>query len=153
PSSSIIQIGRTHQSPLVGREQELALLRDLLVTTENAAKFRLPGQKKGITTPFDAQHRPQSVLLLGEVGIGKTRLAEELGREARQRGWAVAWSRVYAQEGSIPYRLWIDILRKALAQHGGLPPGLVSTTGPGQPLGTTLSTAALSPQVLQRSLK
>ncbi len=143
-----LQIGRTHQSPLVGREQELALLRDLLLRTENTAKFTLSSQKKGTAAPFDAQRRPQSVLLLGEVGIGKTRLAEELGRKARQRGWAVAWSRVYAQEGSIPYRLWIDVLRKALAHHGGI--GLSSTRA-GQSQGAPLP-ATFPPQFLQRSL-
>jgi DNA-binding SARP family transcriptional activator len=149
----VLPIGRTHQSPLVGREQEMALLRDLIVTTENAVKFKLPGQKKGITAPFDAQRRPQSVLLMGEVGIGKTRLAEEVGREARQRGWAVAWSRVYAQEGSIPYRLWIDILRKALAQYGGI--GFAperSPTGIGHSQGASSPTAALPPQILQHAL-
>jgi tetratricopeptide (TPR) repeat protein len=134
----------------VGREQELALLRDLLLTTENTAKFKLSGQKKEIAAPFDAQRRPQSVFLLGEVGIGKTRLAEELGRKARQRGWSVAWSRVYAQEGSIPYRLWIDILRKALAQHSGLSPGL-SSPGGKQTQGATHATA-FPPQLLQHAL-
>jgi tetratricopeptide (TPR) repeat protein len=58
----------------------------------------------------------QCVILMGEVGIGKTRLAEETGREAKRRGWAVAWSRSYAQESNIPYRLWVEVLRKAMAQ-------------------------------------
>jgi len=53
---------------------------------------------------------------MGEVGIGKTRLAEEVSRDAKRRNWAVAWSRVYAQEGSIPYRLWTEVLRKAMEQ-------------------------------------
>ncbi len=110
-----IQIGRTHQSPLVGRSQELDVLHNLLAKTEHAAKFKLAGQKKlASSLALDTQRTPQCVLLMGEVGIGKTRLAEEVGREARKRGWLVAWSRVYAQEGGIPYRLWIEVLRKAL---------------------------------------
>ena len=28
----------------------------------------------------------------------------------------MAWSRVYSQEGTIPYRLWTEILRKAMEQ-------------------------------------
>ncbi|GAC1423039.1 MAG: AAA family ATPase [Ktedonobacteraceae bacterium] len=109
------QIGRTHQSPLVGRTQELKDLLTLLGTTEQAAKFKLPGQRKHATSlALDTQRTPQCMILMGEVGIGKTRLAEEIGREARARGWLVAWSRVYAQEGGIPYRLWIEVLRKAL---------------------------------------
>ncbi|HET7637194.1 MAG TPA: DUF6788 family protein [Ktedonobacteraceae bacterium] len=111
-----LQIGRTHQSPLVGRDQELSLLQGLLRATEHTTKFKLPGQKKVLALPLDTRRNPQSVLLMGEVGIGKTRLAEEMAREARRRGWAVAWSRVYPQEVSIPYRLWTEVLRKAMDQ-------------------------------------
>ncbi len=116
-----IQIGRMHQFPLVGREQEMDVLRRLITTSETMTKFKLPGQKKTVTSPFDVQHHPQSLLLMGEVGIGKTRLAEEVGREAQQRGWAVAWSRLYVQEGSIPYRVWIEVLRKSMehSRHRG----------------------------------
>ncbi len=114
--SPAIQIGRSHQSQLVGREQELAVLQSLVSTTEHAAKFRLPGQRRTTLLPLDTQRRPQSMLLMGEVGIGKTRLAEEIGRDVRRHGWAVAWSRVYTQESNIPYRLWTEILRKAMSQ-------------------------------------
>ncbi|HEY0786240.1 MAG TPA: AAA family ATPase, partial [Acidobacteriaceae bacterium] len=111
-----VQIGRAHQSPLVGREQELEHLTSLVKLTEQAAKFRLTAQKRVSAATLDPHRRPQCVLLMGDVGIGKTRLAEEMGREAKRRGWAVAWSRVYAQEGTIPYRLWIEVLRKAMVQ-------------------------------------
>ena len=115
PTSPAPQIGRTHQSPLVGRTQELQDLQTLLNTTEQATKFKLPGQRKhAISLALDTQRTPQCMILMGEVGIGKTRLAEEIGREARARGWLVAWSRVYAQESGIPYRLWVEVLRKAL---------------------------------------
>ncbi|GCE09042.1 DUF6788 family protein [Dictyobacter aurantiacus] len=114
--SPSVQIGRSHQSPLVGRQQELEQLRDLLTATEQAARFRLGAQRRSTVATLDPNRRPQCVLLMGDVGIGKTRLAEELGREAKKRGWAVAWSRVYAQEGTIPYRLWTEVLRKAMDQ-------------------------------------
>ena len=51
---------------------------------------------------------------MGEPGIGKTRLAEELSLAAYTRDWAVAWSRSYEQEGTIPYRPWTEFLRTLL---------------------------------------
>ncbi|HEX6485049.1 MAG TPA: DUF6788 family protein [Ktedonobacteraceae bacterium] len=113
------QIGRSHQSPLVGREQELKTLHQILRITEQATRIKLAGQKKTRSTApisLDAQRHTQCVLLIGDVGIGKTRLAEEMGREAKRRGWAVAWSRAYAQESSVPYHLWTEALRKAMIQ-------------------------------------
>jgi DNA-binding SARP family transcriptional activator/Tfp pilus assembly protein PilF len=115
-AETISVIGRVHQSPLVGREQELEALRGLILTTEQEIRFKLPVQKKTSLYALDTQCRPQCVLLMGEVGIGKTRLAEEVSRDARRRGWAVVWSRAYAQEGSIPYRLWTEVLRQAMAR-------------------------------------
>ncbi|GCE14448.1 DUF6788 family protein [Tengunoibacter tsumagoiensis] len=111
-----VQIGRSHQSPLIGRERELGLLNALVNTTDTTLRYRLAAQKRTALSTLDPHRRPQSVLLLGDVGIGKTRLAEEVSREAKKRGWAVAWSRVFAQEGSIPYRLWTEVLRKAMEQ-------------------------------------
>jgi DNA-binding SARP family transcriptional activator/predicted negative regulator of RcsB-dependent stress response len=100
------QIGRGHQSPLVGRTEELEILRKTMFVAEEG----------GETLPRDKRH---FVLLRGETGIGKTRLAEELSREASKRGWSVAWSRSYEQESDIPYRLWTEILRKVIATlHG-----------------------------------
>ncbi len=102
--------GRSHLSPLVGREQELARLRALLAAS--GAAFKLPARQNA--TPLDTRPDPQTLLLMGDAGIGKTRLAEEMAREARGRGWTIAWGRVYPQETSIPYRLWIEVMRKAM---------------------------------------
>ncbi len=90
------QIGRTNQTTLVGREQ----LRERLHAFLLEAEQRLPQR--------------HCVLLLGEAGMGKTRLAEEVGREAGKRGWIVAWSQAYAQESGFPYRPWTEALRKIL---------------------------------------
>ncbi len=115
-SRAYLQVGRNNQSPLVGREHELAVLHRHLLATEQARRTKLAGQKKASNLSLDTQRRIQCVILMGDVGIGKTRLAEETGREAKRRGWAVAWSRAYAQESSIPYRAWVEVLRKAMTQ-------------------------------------
>ena len=101
-------IGRTHQNPFVGRMQELESLHGMLLAIEHI--------KQEKQTLLDTQRGPQCVFLMGEAGIGKTRLAEEMGREAQRRGWLVLWSRVYGQESGIPYRPWIDVLRKVIHQ-------------------------------------
>jgi predicted ATPase len=114
-----IPVGRSHQSPLVGRKQELQVLRSMLLEAEQYTTSRLATKKRAAQTlPLDTQRRPHCVVLMGDAGIGKTRLAEEVAREAQQRGWLVLWSRSYSQESGIPYRLWTDILRGAL-NYGG----------------------------------
>ncbi|MBX5456291.1 MAG: AAA family ATPase [Thermogemmatispora sp.] len=107
------QVGRQHQSPLVGREEELETLRTVMHTCEQQRRVRLGNRRRALISPFDQPRQPQCVLLAGEAGIGKTRLAEEVGREAQQHGWAIAWSRVYAQESNVPYRPWTEVLRNA----------------------------------------
>ena len=112
-----MQVGRSNQSRLVGREQETSTLQQLLHHTEQTRRMKLTGQKKSAASfSLDASRTPQCVLLMGDVGIGKTRLAEELGREARRRGWTISWTRAYAQETNIPYRLWTESLRRAMSQ-------------------------------------
>ncbi|HEY6540863.1 MAG TPA: AAA family ATPase, partial [Ktedonobacteraceae bacterium] len=112
-----MQVGRSNQSRLVGRDMELAALRQILVDTEQARRMKLAGQKKSVTSPaLESGRRVQCVLLMGDVGIGKTRLAEEMGREASRRGWTVTWTRAYIQETSIPYRMWTETLRKAMTR-------------------------------------
>src|SRR5579859_258794 len=112
-----MQVGRSNQSRLVGRDTELAALRQILVDTEQARRMKLAGQKKSVSSPaLESGRRVQCVLLMGDVGIGKTRLAEEMGRDASRRGWTVTWTRAYIQETSIPYRMWTETLRKAMAR-------------------------------------
>ena len=106
-------VGRVHRNPLIGREKERAFLRSLLLQVERFHSDAAASRQKLAELPLDTQRTSQCVVLLGEAGIGKTRLAEELGREAQQRGWSILWGRAYAQESGIPYRIWTDILRKA----------------------------------------
>lgn len=77
--------------PFVGREHELGTLRCAL---ERA----LAG-------------RAEVVVLAGEAGIGKTRLAEEFSARALASGARVLWARSDEWEGAPPYWPWVQILR------------------------------------------
>ncbi|HEV7235931.1 MAG TPA: ATP-binding protein, partial [Ktedonobacteraceae bacterium] len=112
------QLGRYNQSPLIGRSRELETMREILLSIEGIAQEPLPssGGNGAASNSLRATYAKQTrvLLLMGEAGIGKTRLAEELSHEAYTRGWAVAWTRAYEQEGTVPYRPWIELLRTLL---------------------------------------
>lgn len=50
------------------------------------------------------------VVLLGEPGIGKTRIALALAAEARERGAAVVWGRCHESDGAPAYWPWLQVL-------------------------------------------
>jgi DNA-binding SARP family transcriptional activator len=86
-------------APLVGRREEWARLQ---------AAWQI------------ARGRPHMLVLAGEAGIGKTRLAEELLAWADRQGLATAVARCYAAEGGLAYApvaAWLRAgsLRAALA--------------------------------------
>jgi DNA-binding SARP family transcriptional activator len=74
----------TAYSPLVGREREWA---------------QLQRTWRAVT----AGAEPHAVMLRGEAGIGKTRLAEDLLQWAMRQGIASANARCYAAEGQLAY--------------------------------------------------
>ncbi len=82
---------------LVGRETELARAQVLLGDA-------LAGQGK-------------LLLLAGEPGIGKTRLATECAQAAAQRGARVLWGRCYEGEGAPAYWPWVQILRTYVVER------------------------------------
>lgn len=86
--------------PLLGRERELSELRGALGAAE--------GGKGGL------------VLLVGEPGIGKTRLASDFARESAARGAQVTWGRAWEAGGAPDYWPWVEALRPlaALAASG-----------------------------------
>ncbi len=59
------------------------------------------------------------VLLAGEPGIGKTRLAEELVLRATEAGAMVAWGGSNEGEGAPAFWPWMQVLRAVLAQADG----------------------------------
>jgi DNA-binding SARP family transcriptional activator/tetratricopeptide (TPR) repeat protein len=82
---------------LLGRAQELAVLRGHLGATQAGSG--------------------RAVLVEGEPGVGKTRLAEAVTDEAAARGFAVLWGRCAEGEGAPPLWPWAQILRAAGADR------------------------------------
>jgi hypothetical protein len=78
-------------APFVGREQELGLL-----------TARLSGAMAG---------QGGVVLIGGEPGIGKTRLADQLSTQARERGARVLWGRCLDGEGAPAFWPWVQVIR------------------------------------------
>jgi DNA-binding CsgD family transcriptional regulator/tetratricopeptide (TPR) repeat protein len=83
--------GRTGAESFVGREREL-----------DALAQQLAGALVG---------GGGLVLLAGEPGIGKTRLAEHVAARARALGARVLWGRCYEGEGAPAYWPWVQALR------------------------------------------
>src|SRR5215468_2290547 len=87
-------LGAASDPPLINRQKELALLYEALGRAL---------RRHGGTT-----------VILGEAGIGKTRLTEELIREMQRRGGRVLIGHAYETERALPFALWVDILRAGL---------------------------------------
>ena len=79
-------------APLVGRDTELGRLQGALARAQ-AGKGSI-------------------CLLMGEPGIGKTRLAETLEASARENGVATAWGRCQAADGVPPLWPFVQMLRE-----------------------------------------
>lgn len=96
-------VRRTHHDDrvpaedLVGRERELSQLRSSL---ENSWAGR-----------------GELILVAGEAGIGKTRLAEELESDALARGACVLWGRGWEEGGAPAYWPWVQIIGSYVRCH------------------------------------
>ena len=71
------------------------------------------GELAALTTDLDAAvgGRGGVVLLAGEPGIGKTRLAEELAARAMARGAVVLWGRCWEGAGAPAFWPWVQVIR------------------------------------------
>jgi DNA-binding SARP family transcriptional activator/tetratricopeptide (TPR) repeat protein len=64
------------------------------------------------------------LLVTGEAGIGKTRLAEELARWAETHGIEVHWGHCPEMEGAPPFWMWMQVLRSVVADKTLIPESL-----------------------------
>jgi class 3 adenylate cyclase len=86
---------------LVGRVEELSILRGMLGDAEVA--------------------RPRIAVVIGEGGIGKTRLAEVVGREACASGGRLVWVTAPADLAAPPFSVWSDLLTRLLDDGQSVP--------------------------------
>jgi class 3 adenylate cyclase/tetratricopeptide (TPR) repeat protein len=93
PAAAVVPV-LAERTPFVGREEERAELRGLM---EQAIAGR-----------------GSIVLIRGEPGVGKTRLAQELVLEARARGMVDRTGRCYEMEGAPPYIPFIEMIQQTL---------------------------------------
>ena len=93
-------LGRAGKEPpgFVGRVRELEEVRAVLTAAGDG--------------------RGELVLLAGDPGIGKTRLAEEAERSALEAGMGVAWGRCWEAGGAPAFWPWIQALRSVASAHG-----------------------------------
>ena len=75
----------------------------------------------------------QFVVLRGEAGIGKTRLAEWLARHAQQSGARVHWVRSYANESERGFEAWIRVIAELANGDGRRRPGRATAAAPSEP--------------------
>jgi DNA-binding SARP family transcriptional activator len=108
------------ETSLVGRQAELALLRE-----------RRQQAWRG---------RGQLVAIVGEAGIGKTRLVEAMIQDVLAHGGRVLLGRSYASTQILPGGPWVTALR-----NGGVIPAIVHDTDVGGPFRSEL--ARLIPEV------
>src|SRR5205823_5902102 len=64
------------------------------------------------------------VTLIGEAGIGKTRVVAELATSAEQEGGRVLLGRSYESEQALPFGPWVDAFRDddVIEELGGMAP-------------------------------
>jgi DNA-binding winged helix-turn-helix (wHTH) protein/tetratricopeptide (TPR) repeat protein len=93
PSASVAPSG-----DFLCREKELAIARDALFAS--------------------VAGRGSVLLLSGEPGIGKTRLASELARIGHDRGVRVYWGRCHEGDGGPAYWPWIQVLSALIEEAG-----------------------------------
>ena len=91
------------------------------------------GELATLTADLDAAvgGRGGVVLVAGEPGIGKTRLAEELAVRATARGVVVLWGRCWEGAGAPSFWPWVQVVRGYAQVQSGDPASLRHDLGAG----------------------
>ncbi len=91
------------------------------------------GELAALTADLDAAvgGRGGVVLVAGEPGIGKTRLAEELAARATARGAVVLWGRCWEGAGAPSFWPWVQVVRGYVQVQAGDPASLRHDLGSG----------------------
>jgi DNA-binding SARP family transcriptional activator len=114
PGTTTTTSGHPPGPTLVGRDAELSALLDLLDDADAGV--------------------PRSAMLIGEPGIGKTRLTEEFAARAADRGFGVHTGRCTSDEGAPPLWPWVSVLGSlAEAPAGAGPPDPIALLEPDRP--------------------
>lgn len=95
------------EAPLIGRDDELARLRDLVQRAE--------------------QGQAHVAIVLGEAGIGKSRLLAEIAAHALERGHGVLLGRAFESERLLAFGPWVAAIR---GSHVLDEPGALDVLGP-----------------------
>jgi DNA-binding SARP family transcriptional activator len=91
PASPVNQPGRLAAQPLLGRDEELAVL-------EAGLEDALAG-------------RGRMFIVVGPPGAGKTHLGDEIASRAKARGASILWGRGWSGGGAPPYWPWRQAIR------------------------------------------
>jgi tetratricopeptide (TPR) repeat protein len=107
PDTATQERPRRTAGDLFGREHELGRIEEALVRARSGSGSLL--------------------LVTGEAGIGKSRIARELGAQAVAGGTRVVWGRCWEVGGATPYWPWVQVFRelgmKFLERHVREPGG------------------------------
>jgi DNA-binding winged helix-turn-helix (wHTH) protein/tetratricopeptide (TPR) repeat protein len=92
-----------------------------LPTAQTSAEAPLVGRELALLRLQAALERARSgrgalCALLGEAGIGKTRLAEVMAQRAEQAGFRVSWGRCHALGDAPPLWPWLQVVRSCETQ-------------------------------------
>jgi len=96
-ATAVLTTSFLRENPLIGRASEL----HTLITAYQRAQ----------------RGHPQVVILAGEAGIGKTRLAREFLDRMAAQGADVLWGQALATEDNLPYQPLVEALRRRIAQE------------------------------------
>ncbi|MEZ4869373.1 MAG: AAA family ATPase [Caldilineaceae bacterium] len=113
---------------LVGRAREVALLEAALRTVQQNTVQQNTVQQNTVQQNTVQQNtvqqgRGQLLLLAGEAGVGKSRLAAELRRQAGLSHWAILAGHCFERDTLFPYAPIVDALRALI---GPLPAAVVA---------------------------